>query len=249
MASEKTKTAIIVGIVALIVVLILGGFTFLILKVRAHTAQERALARLKADNPVEYYILHTPAAQSEDELKNEMVGKWQLTGAKSRRTGGFVVLQPGSGYYFKSFTLTNWAIVTYDADSNVLYSAGGHYTLRGDSYTESTEEATGMMTRYLGAHPGFRIRMDGDNYYQMGSGKNPSIEEMWHRVEGWLAALRPSSLPPPSDFGATWDYWCTSAPTSMRLPQRSAGVLTSSASFTRPSRGPQSSRWSMRPGN
>jgi len=39
------------------------------------------------------------------------------------------------------------------------------------------------MTRYLGAHPGFRIRVDGDNFYQMGAGKNPSIEEMWQRVE------------------------------------------------------------------
>jgi hypothetical protein len=183
MALEKTKTAIIMGIVALVAALVLGGLTFLVLKFRAHAVQERTLARMKADNPVEYYILHTPPVQSEDELKNEMVGKWQLMGAKSQRTGGFVVLQPGSGYYFKSFTLTNWAIVTYDADSNVLYSAGGHYTLQGDRYTESIEAATGVMTRYLGAHPGFRIRVDGDNYYQMGAGKNPSIEEMWQRVE------------------------------------------------------------------
>ena len=102
-------------------------------------------------------------------------------GAKSRSTGGFVFLRsPGS--YRKIFTLTNWAIVTYDADSNVLYSASGHYTLRGDSYTEFIEAATGMMAPYLGAHPGFRIRVDGDNYYQMGAGKNPSIEEMWQRV-------------------------------------------------------------------
>ena len=182
MASEKTITGIIVGIVALVAVVILGGFAFLILKVRAHMVQARALAELKADDPVEYYVLHTPLVQNEDGLKNEMVGTWQLVGAKSQRTGGFVFLLPGSGYYFKSFTLTNWAIVTYDAGSNVLYSAGGHYTLSGDSYTESIEAATGMMTRYLGAHPGFKIRVDGDKFYQMGTGKNPSIEEMWQRV-------------------------------------------------------------------
>jgi hypothetical protein len=80
------------------------------------------------------------------------------------------------------FTLTNWAIVAYDAGSNILYSASGHYTLHGDNYTESIEAATGMMTRYLGARPAFKIRVDGDNYYQMGSGKNPSIEEVWQRV-------------------------------------------------------------------
>ena len=182
MASEKTRTGIIIGTLALVAVLMLGGFTFLIVKVRAHTAQARALAGLKADDPVEYYVLHTPMAQSEDELKNEMVGTWQLTGAKSRRTGGFVYLQ-SPGIYHKTFTLTNWAIVTYDADSNVLYTASGHYTLQGDNYTESIEAATGLMSRYLGAHPGFKIRVDGDDYYQMSPGKNPSIEEMWHRIE------------------------------------------------------------------
>jgi len=181
MASEKTKTGIVVGVVALVAVLVLGGFTFIILKVRAHSAERRALAELKADNPVEYYVLHTPLVQSGDELKGELVGAWQLVGAKSGRTGGFVFLQsPGS--YRKMFTLTNWAIVTYDTDSNVLYSAGGHYTLHGDNYTESIEAATGMMTRYLGAHPGFKIRVDGDYFYQMGAGKNPSIEEVWQRV-------------------------------------------------------------------
>ena len=74
MASEKTKMGIIVGIVALVAVLVLGGIAFLILKVRAHVVQARALAELKADNPVEYYVLHTLMVQSEDELKNDMVG-------------------------------------------------------------------------------------------------------------------------------------------------------------------------------
>ncbi len=181
MASEKAKTGVIIGTVALVAVLVVGGLTFVLLKVRAHAVQARALAELKADNPVEYYVLHTPMVQSEDELKSEMAGTWQLTGVKSRNTGTFVFLQSPASYR-KMFTLTNWAIVTYDADSNVLYSASGHYTLQGDNYTESIEAATGMMTRYLGAHPAFRIRVDGDSYYQMGAGKNPSIEEMWQRV-------------------------------------------------------------------
>ena len=181
MASEKTKTGIIIGTVALVAVFVLGGLMFLLIKVRAHVVQARALAQLKADNPVEYYVLHTPPATSEDGLKSEMVGTWRLAGAKSRQTGEFVYLLPGN-FYFKSFTLTNWGIVTYDAFSNVLYTASGHYTLHGDNYTESIEAATGMMTRYIGTHPKFIIRLDGDKYYQMGAGKNPSIEEMWQRV-------------------------------------------------------------------
>jgi hypothetical protein len=76
----------------------------------------------------------------------------------------------------------NHAIATYDNNSNLLYSASDHYTLRGDNYTESIEDASGSMARYIGAHPKFRVRIDGDKYYQMGAGKNPGIEEMWQRV-------------------------------------------------------------------
>jgi hypothetical protein len=178
MASSKAKTAIVTG-----VVLSLVAITYLTVKIRAHVIQARELAELKADNPVEYYVLHTPMTQKEDELRNEMEGKWQLAGAHSRRTGGFVYLQPFGNSYFKTFTESNWAIVTYDNSSNLLYSASGHYTLQGEHYTEAIEQATGMMTQYLGAHPSFRIRVVGDKYYQMGPGKNPSIEEMWQRVD------------------------------------------------------------------
>jgi hypothetical protein len=179
MASQRAKPAMTIGIVA---VLFLGVITLLILTVRAHMVQTRALAELKKNNPVEYHVLHTPMVQSESELKNELVGTWELAGAKSRMTGQFFPLPPHSGY-FKMFTLTNWAIVTYDADSNVVYSASGHYTLQGDSYTESIEAATGRMIRFRGQHPRFKIRVDGDNYYQMGAEKNPVVVELWQRVE------------------------------------------------------------------
>jgi hypothetical protein len=181
MATERTRNAVILGTVILVVVLILGGFAFLIFKVRAHTAQERALARLKADNPVEYYILHTPMVQSESDLKDELVGTWQLAGAKSLKTGEFIRLESPQNYS-KTFTLTNWTTVACDNDSNVLYTASGHYTLQGENYTESIEAATGAKSQFLGTHPTFRIRLDGDKFYEMGMGKDPSIEQMWQRV-------------------------------------------------------------------
>ena len=177
MASEKTNTAIIIGIA----VLILGGITFLILKVRAHWVQARALAELKSDNPVEYYILHTPMVQSESDLKDDLVGTLQLAGAKSLQTGEFVRLESPQNYR-KMFTLTNWTMVACDNDSNVLYIASGHYTLQGENYTESIEAATGAKSQFRGTHPTFRIRLDGDKFYEMGMGKAPSIEQMWQRV-------------------------------------------------------------------
>jgi hypothetical protein len=120
--------------------------------------------------------------QNESDLKNEMVGKWQLAGAKSLRTGEFVRLESPQSYW-KTFTLTNWTMVAYDDNSNELYTASGHYTLQGENYTESIEAATGAKAQFLGTHPTFRIRLDGDKFYEMGMGNNPSIEQMWQRAQ------------------------------------------------------------------
>lgn len=94
MASPKAKTAVLVGISTLLAILFFGGIIFFVLKARARAAQARELAELKQDNPVEYFVLHTPA-QNENNLRDAMAG---------------------------------------------------------------------------------------DKYYQMGVGKNPSIEEMWQRI-------------------------------------------------------------------
>lgn len=169
-------------IVALVAVLVFGGLVWLALVLRAQAAHRRALAELKENNPVEYYMLHTPLTQTEDELKNAMVGAWQLAGARSLQTGEFVRLESPQNYR-KTFTLTNWTMVACDNDSNVLYTASGHYTLQGENYTESIETATGAKSQFLGTHPTFRIRLDGDKFYEMGMGKDPSIEQMWQRVE------------------------------------------------------------------
>jgi len=177
MASPKAKTAIVI-----VVVLFLGAIAFLTFKIRAHVIQTRALAELKENNPVEYYVRHTPLTQKGDELRNEMEGTWQLRALHSRRTGTFVFLPPGN-FNFKTFTETNWAIATYDAGSNLVYSASGRYTLQGENYSEYIDAATGMMKQYLGANPHFRIRVVEDKYYQMSAGENPSVEEMWQRVD------------------------------------------------------------------
>ena len=183
MATERTRTAVILGAVILVVALVFGGLTFLAFKIRAQAAQRQALEELKAANPVEYYIQHTPLTQSGDDLRNAMVGTWELRGTRNRQAGQFIFVPAHSGY-FKTWTLTNWSIVTYGLFSNVQYTASGHYTLQGDNYTESIEAVTGQMTQYLGNHPAFRIRVDGDTYYQMTAGRNSNpLEEMWQRVQ------------------------------------------------------------------
>jgi hypothetical protein len=159
-----------------------GGLGFLAVKLRAQSAQRRALEELKENNPVEYFILRTPMAQNESDVKAGLAGTWHLAGAKSLKTGEFVRLESPQSYC-KTFTLTNWSVVAYDNDSNVLYTASGCYTLQGENCTESIEAATGAKKQFLGTHPTFRIRLDGDKLYEMGTGNNPSIEQMWQRAE------------------------------------------------------------------
>jgi hypothetical protein len=183
MTSKKTQTAIIVGIVVLAAAVIVIGIMALISKSK-QAAHEKELA---AENPVEYNIVLHPSAQSEDELRNELLGTWQMAGNKSYGAAEFTYVPANNGQ-FKTFTLTNWSIITYDDNSNVLSSASGRYLLASNIYTESIDFATGNMIKVLGKHPKFRIRVDGDKYYQMsasakGTNKKPLIEEMWRRVD------------------------------------------------------------------
>jgi hypothetical protein len=164
--------SIVIVIFAGVVVLSLGGLLWLVAEKHAGSKQA---------NPVEYYILHTSMTQTGDQLRNALVGEWRLVGAKSTKTGKFVVLDPNNRY-FKTFTLTNWATVNYDTSSNMVNSASGPYSLSGDVCTETIETATGSKRQFLGAHVPFRIRVVGDDYYQMGTSLPPSIEQQWHRI-------------------------------------------------------------------
>ena len=182
MSSENTKLAVIIGVLVLVVVVIVGGLGMFVVKMRAQAAQQKALADLKERNPVEYYVLHTPPAQNADDTRNAMLGTWQLGAVRNRTTGQMVVMLPRAGN-FKTWTLTNWSIASFDTSSNLQYTASGHYTLQGDLYTEAIEEATGQMRQYLGNHPAFHIRVVDDTYYQMSAdNKANPLEEMWFRV-------------------------------------------------------------------
>jgi len=182
MTTEKTRAVAVFCVVTLTLLLVLGGLLWLALGLRAQSAQRRAQADLKERNPVEYYLRHTPLTQTEDELRQALVGAWQLAGAKSLQSGEFVRLE-NPWNFRKTFTLTNWAMVAYDSQSNVLYTAGGPYTLQGENYTEAIETATGAKAQFLGTRPTFRIRLEGDKLYEMGLGNHPSVEQMWQRAE------------------------------------------------------------------
>jgi len=127
-------------------------------------------------------ILNATNSPDENELRRELVGTWRMAANESWGATHYHYYPEDYGD-FKIFTPTDWRVVMYDAQSNLLYSAGGTYTLRGNVYNESIDTATGVTTRFLGNHPRFKILVDGDRYYQMGlDGNPPAIKEMWQRV-------------------------------------------------------------------
>lgn len=172
MAWTKAKTAAAIGVGLLLAI----GTTTAILEYQARAAREKDF--------IAYAIQHRslterlfPGHVNNEENRRKLVGAWSI--AAKRFSGRPKFIQyPGNNPHLKIWTMTNWAIVTYDAKSNIVYSASGPYDLRGDVYNETVADATGVMTNYIGATRRYKLRVLQDKYYQMGSG----IEEMGERM-------------------------------------------------------------------
>ena len=167
MAWAKAKPTIIMGLG----ILLLGGaVTTFVFQAEAHSDHEDPVAdQFKKQPPIDA-----------DTLKQKLVGHWALETKRLGYNNQYTHYTDDNRQ--KSWTLTDWAIVRYDAKSNIVYSASGPYELKGDLYTETIQNATGLMTNYLGTHPQYRLRVDGDKYYQMSLGDKPALEEIGHRL-------------------------------------------------------------------
>jgi RNA polymerase sigma factor (sigma-70 family) len=168
MAWSKTKSIIIVGVGIL---LLGGGVTTVMLRAKAQAE--------RAQDPVMYQFrsrLQVDSAQ----VRQQLVGTWALEAKRLGVDKKYTHFNDNNR--MKTWTLTTWSIIAYDARSNVMYSASGPYDLDGDLYTETIETGTGNMAKYVGAHPQYRLRVDGDKYYQMALGDKPSLEEIGHRL-------------------------------------------------------------------
>ena len=168
MAWSKAKTTLIAGVGIL---LLGGGLTTVVLQTNARAD--------RANDPVARQFQNQSQVDA-DKLRQKLVGKWAL---ESKRLG----VDKDYTHYKdnnrqKMWTLTNWAITFYDARSNIFCSASGPYELKGDLYTETVEKGTGVMTNYIGTRMEFRLRVDGDKYYQTGLGDRPGLQEIGHRL-------------------------------------------------------------------
>jgi RNA polymerase sigma factor (sigma-70 family) len=173
MAWTKMKTTV----VASVGILLAAGTTVAVLESKARADRKKDF--------IAYEIQHQSLMQKlfaqrvdDNETRRQLEGVWIIAAKRFEGDSRFEHY-PKNNPHLKTWTLTNWAIVTYDSKSNVVYSASGPYELHGNLYTETIESATGPMTNYLGARPQYKLRVEGDKYYQMGSG----IEEMGQRVQ------------------------------------------------------------------
>jgi hypothetical protein len=173
MAWTKMKTTV----VASVGILLAAGTTVTVLESKARADRKKDF--------VAYEILHQSLMQkllarqaNDSETRRQLEGAWVITDKRLQGNPKFAHY-PKNYPHLKTWTLTNWAIVTYDSKSNVVYSASGPYELNGNLYTETVESGTGNMTNYIGSRAQYKLRVEGDNYYQMGSG----IEETGQRVQ------------------------------------------------------------------
>jgi RNA polymerase sigma factor (sigma-70 family) len=173
MAWTKMKTTVVVSVG----ILLASGTMVAILESKAQAERKKDF--------VAYEILHQSLMQkllarqtNDSETRRQLGGVWIITDKRFQGNPEFAHY-PENNPHLKTWTLTNWAIVTYDSKSNVVYSASGPYELNGNLYAETVESGTGNMTNYIGTRLQYKLRVEGDKYYQMGSG----IEETGQRVQ------------------------------------------------------------------
>ena len=173
MAWTKMKTTV----VASVGILLAAGTTVAVLESKARADREKDFVAYEIQHQSLMQKLFTQRAD-DNETRRQLVGVWIIAAKRFQGDSRFAHY-PRNNPHLKTWTLTNWAIVTYDSKSNVVYSASGPYELNGNLYTETVESGTGNMTNYIGARLQYKLRVDGDKYYQMGSG----IEETGQRVQ------------------------------------------------------------------
>jgi hypothetical protein len=123
--------------------------------------------RLAADRPV------SP--------RQDPTGTWKLISTKygaekefTKYAGKAIRLKLINNTYFAWFEVE---------DGKVNTTAGGPFTLDGNSYIETIQFATGEMKEYLGKPQKFTIKVDGDKFFQAGDlSTGFHIEENWERV-------------------------------------------------------------------
>jgi hypothetical protein len=115
---------------------------------------------------------------------NPIMGTWQLAMYKYGSSASSFIKVPAEAGRIKMITDSHFIWVQYNkATGKITGSAGGTYTLTGNSYTESLDFGLGMDT-YIGKDPVYTVKVEGDNLFLSGNlTEGYKIEEVWERVK------------------------------------------------------------------
>jgi RNA polymerase sigma factor (sigma-70 family) len=123
-----------------------------------------------------------PPNAAESKVRKELAGAWEMVAYKEWNTTNYIST-PSDRRRVRFFTMTYYAWVDYDlASKRVAMGIGGPYAVPDESYIETIQFAEGFMTGYLGAHAKFKLRVEGDIYYQLALSKI-NYDEIWQRVK------------------------------------------------------------------
>lgn len=130
------------------------------------------LGGLRADN-----------ASKEKTLRASLVGTWRLTSMKVNSKENNL---PQTFITYKHVTPVGFIWLSHDkATGKVFRAAGGTYTVRDDTYTETVEY--GMSSDFevvKNAQHAFTAQVDTDTWHHTGKLANgTTIEEVWERVK------------------------------------------------------------------
>jgi len=123
-------------------------------------------------------------AQDGSKSSGSHLGTWELASFRYGTNQPSFTDFPKTRHRIKLITETHYTWVEYgDTTKKVTASAGGTYSLDGNTYTESKDFGLDMDT-YLGQKHVYTIRVEGDKFFLSGSlSDGLKIEEVWRRVK------------------------------------------------------------------
>ncbi len=124
------------------------------------------------------------AQQSSTKADTKPLGTWELVSTKYGEAKDFEDYRK-ERKRVKLITATHFNWVDYDTKTKLVSSsAGGPYSYRDGTYTETIDFVGEGMETYLGKKQEFTIRIDGDKLVQSGQlSDGLKIEEVWQRVK------------------------------------------------------------------
>lgn len=114
----------------------------------------------------------------------DITGTWKLEAYRHDISSNSFTTRPDNFPEIKFITGKSFCWVSYySGTGKISGSAGGTYTLEGDTYTENIEYGLNM-DAYLGTKSVFTVRIEGDVMFITGSlSSGQRIEQIWHRVK------------------------------------------------------------------